>query len=172
MGRVVLKHYGITEEIPEFQDLREVDAMLEERAAQWKDEYIRQGVMIGKAEGISIGETRGLGLALRDLLEARFGTLPQSVTSYIASSSDSNALRKLTLSAYHAESLQAFIDQLKRRYQAHVIVSSVKCNAACILFYRRHFYFNGVNRGKNDKYTTKFKLDISDISPLTPKQFR
>ena len=88
--------------------------MLEERAAQWKDEYIRQGVMIGKAEGISIGETRGLGLALRDLLEARFGTLPQSVTSYIASSSDSNALRKLTLSAYHAESLQAFIDQLKK----------------------------------------------------------
>ena len=96
--------------------------MLEERAAQWKDEYIRQGVMIGKAEGkaegraegISIGETRGLGLALRDLLEARFGTLPQSVTSYIANSSDSNALRKLTLSAYHAESLQAFIDQLKK----------------------------------------------------------
>ena len=80
--------------------------MLEERAAQWKNEYIRQGVMIGKAEGI--------GLALRDLLEARFGTLPQSVTSYIASASDSNALRKLTLSAYHAESLQAFIDQIKK----------------------------------------------------------
>ena len=80
--------------------------MLEERAAQWKNEYIRQGVMIGKAEGI--------GLTLRDLLEARFGTLPQSVISYIASSSDSNALRKLTLSAYHAESLQAFIDQIKK----------------------------------------------------------
>ena len=114
LGRVVLKRSGITEEIPEFQDLREVDAMLEERADQWKDEYIRQGVMIGKAEGISIGETRGLGRALRDLLEARLGTLPQSVTSYITSSSDSNALRKLTLSAYHAESLQAFIDQLKK----------------------------------------------------------
>lgn len=80
--------------------------MLEERAAQWKNEYIRQGVMIGKAEGI--------GLALRDLLEARFGTLPQFVTSYIASASDSNALRKLTLSAYHAESLQEFIDQIKK----------------------------------------------------------
>ena len=110
LGRVVLKRSGITEEIPEFQDLREVDAMLEERAAQWKDEYIRQGVMIGKAEG----KAEGIGLALRDLLDARFGTLPQSVTSYIANSSDSNALRKLTLSAYHAESLQAFIDQLKK----------------------------------------------------------
>lgn len=80
--------------------------MLEERAAQWKNEYIRQGVMVGKAEGI--------GLTLRDLLEARFGTLPQSVISYIASSSDSNALRKLTLSAYRAESLQSFIAQIKK----------------------------------------------------------
>ena len=114
LNRVVLKRSGITEEVPEFQDLREVDAMLEERAAQWKDEYIRQGVMIGKAEGKAEGRAEGIGLALRDLLEARFGTLPQSVTSYIASSSDSNALRKLTLSAYHAESLQAFIDQIKK----------------------------------------------------------
>ncbi|RRD69213.1 MULTISPECIES: Rpn family recombination-promoting nuclease/putative transposase, partial [unclassified Desulfovibrio] len=81
LGRVVLKRSGITEDIPEFQDLREVDAMLEERAAQWKDEYIRQGVVIGKAEG----KAEGFGLALQDLLEARFGTLPQSVTSYIAS---------------------------------------------------------------------------------------
>ena len=80
--------------------------MLEERAVQWKNEYIRQGVMIGKAEGI--------GLTLRDLLEARFGTLPQSMISYIASSSDSNALRKLTLSAYRAESLQSFIAQIKK----------------------------------------------------------
>ena len=105
LGRVVLKRSGITEDIPEFQDLREVDAMLEERAAQWKDEYIRQGVVIGKTEGI--------GLALQDLLEARFGTLPQSVTSYIASSSDANALRELTLFAYRAESLQAVVDRIK-----------------------------------------------------------
>lgn len=84
--------------------------MLEERAAQWKDDYIKQGVVIGEARG----EVKGIGLALRDLLEARFGTLPQSVTSYIASSSDSNALRKLTLSAYRAESLEAFVAQLKK----------------------------------------------------------
>ena len=82
--------------------------MLEERAAQWKDEYIRQGVVIGKAEG----KAEGFGLALQDLLEARFGTLPQSVTSYIASSSDANALRKLTLFAYRAESLQAVVDRI------------------------------------------------------------
>lgn len=111
LGRVVLKRSGIVEEIPEFQDLREVDAMLEERAAQWKDEYIQQGVMIGRAEG----RAEGLGLALRDLLEARFGTLPQDVVSSVASSSDSEILRKLMLFAIHAESLQAFTEQLKKR---------------------------------------------------------
>lgn len=84
--------------------------MLEERAAQWKNEYIQQGVMIGKAEG----KAEGIGLALRDLLEARFGTLPPSVTSSIAGASDSNVLRKLTLAAYRAESLQAFMDSLNR----------------------------------------------------------
>lgn len=114
LGRVVFKRAGITQEVPEFQDLQEVDAMLEERAAQWKDEYI----MLGRTEGIEIGEARGeargIGLALQDFLETRFGSLPQSVASYIASSSDSNALRKLTLFAYRAESLQAFMEQLKK----------------------------------------------------------
>lgn len=118
LGRVVLKRSGIVEEIPEFQDLREVDAMLEERAAQWKDEYIQQGMLIGEAKGRAEGEAKGrvegIGLALRDLLEARFGTLPQDVISSITSSSDSEILRKLMLFAFHAESLQAFIDQLKK----------------------------------------------------------
>ena len=122
LGRVVFKRAGITQDVPEFHDLQEVDAMLEERAAQWKDEYIQQGIMIGeargeargKAEGKAEGKVEGIRLALQDLLEARFGRLPQSVTSHIASSSDSNILRRLTLFAYRAESLQAFIEQLKK----------------------------------------------------------
>ena len=73
LGRVVLKRSGITEEIPEFQDLREVDAMLEERAAQWKNEYIT----LGRKEG----EAKGLGRGVQLLLEARFGALPASVTT-------------------------------------------------------------------------------------------
>ena len=95
--------------------------MLEERAAQWKDDYIRQGVVIGRAEGMAEGraegKAEGLGLALQDLLEARFGLLPPSVTSCIASSSDATALRKLTLAAYHAETLQDFMDQMQKRQQ-------------------------------------------------------
>ena len=92
--------------------------MSEERAAEWKDEYIRQGVLIGEArgreEGEACGKAEGLGLALRDFLELRFGPLPPSVTSRIVGFSDAEALRKLTLSAYQAESLQAFLAQLQK----------------------------------------------------------
>ena len=132
LGRVVLQRSGITEDIPEFQDLREVDAMLEERAAQWKQEYIRQGVILGKAEGISIGEARGeergvrigeargvrigeakgFRQALLDVLELRFGTLPLPLTAAIATFADAGTLRTLTIAAYHAESLQAFMEHL------------------------------------------------------------
>ena len=199
LGRVVFKRAGITTDVPEFHDLQEIDAMLEERAAQWKDEYIRQGILIGEArgeamleeraaqwkeeyirqgiligeargeamleeraaqwkeeyirqgiligeargeamleeraaqwkdeytrqgiligeargrtEGEAWGEARGLGLALRDVLEFRFGRLPVSVSSRIAELSDAVVLRKLTLSAYQADSLQAFVDQLSK----------------------------------------------------------
>ncbi len=110
LGRVVLRRSGMTEEVSEFQDLREIDAMLEERAAQWKDEYIRQGVLMGEARG----RAEGIGLVLRDVLEDRFGILPSTVTSSIANVSDANVLRKLTVSAYRAESLQTIIDQIKK----------------------------------------------------------
>ncbi|WP_298069554.1 hypothetical protein [uncultured Mailhella sp.] len=90
--------------------------MLEERSAQWKDEYIQRGVLLGKAEGISIGEargeSRGLGIALRDLLETRFGSLPSSVLDYIKNSSDVDTLRQLMRDAARAESLNAFMSQL------------------------------------------------------------
>ena len=100
--------------------------MLEERAAQWKDDYIRQGVLMGLAEGrmeglaegrmegLAEGEAKGFGLALRDFLEIRFGALPPSVTSSLATLSDADTLRGLTLSAYRAESLEAFLEQLKK----------------------------------------------------------
>ena len=112
LGRVVLKRSGITEDISELHDLREVDAMLEERAAQWKDDYIRQGVLMGLAEGEARGKAEGVGLALRDFLEIRFGALPPSVTSSLATLSDADTLRGLTLSAYRAESLEAFLELL------------------------------------------------------------
>ena len=130
LGRVVLKRAGITEDISELHDLQEVDAMLEERAAQWKDDYIRQGVLMGlaegrmeglaegeakgRAEGRVEGKAEGFGLALQNLLEIRFGRLPSDVSASLAGVSDMDALRELTLSAYRAASLQAFMEQLKK----------------------------------------------------------
>ena len=122
LGRVVLKRAGITEDLSELHDLQEVDAMLEERAAQWKDDYIRQGVLMGLAEGrmegLAEGEAKGraegFGLALQNLLEIRFGRLPPDVSASLAGVSDMDALRELTLSAYRAASLQAFMEQLKK----------------------------------------------------------
>ena len=88
--------------------------MLEERAAQWKDDYIRQGVLMGLAEGEAKGRAKGFGLALQNLLEIRFGRLPSDVSASLAGVSDMDALRELTLSAYRAASLQAFVEQLKK----------------------------------------------------------
>ncbi len=82
--------------------------MLEENLAQWKKQYTDQVRQEAIAEGI--------GLALRDLLEYRFGSIPDSVTSYIDTSSDSDALRKFALFAAQAESLQAVIDRINKNH--------------------------------------------------------
>lgn len=109
LGRVVLKRSGITRNIPEFHELEEVGAMLEERAAQWKDEYIRQGVLLGKAEG----KVEGINLALSELLKARFGSLPVDVTARLSTASDTEALKRLIHSASTAASLQDFLHILE-----------------------------------------------------------
>ncbi len=74
--------------------------MLMEDAPNWKYQYINQGIEEGR------------GLLLLDLLEDRFGSLPDSVTSYIKNFSDYDGLVEFALFATHAESLQAVIDQI------------------------------------------------------------
>ena len=83
--------------------------MLAENIDQWKDQYRKEGY----AEGFAIGCIEGAGLALRDLLEALFGALPDSVTSYIENFSDLDALIKFDLFASQAPSLQSVIDRIK-----------------------------------------------------------
>lgn len=118
LGRVVLKRTGITQHIPEFNDLQEVDSMLEERASQWREELIQKGVLLGEARGeargISIGEARGISLAVQDTLKDRFGNIPPAVETFLAAITDSATLRKLLPLAYRAESMQAFMDGLRR----------------------------------------------------------
>ena len=65
--------------------------------------------------GEARGEAIGLGRGLQLLLEARFGTLPSSVISYISNSSDSSTLQNLMLSAYHVDSLQSFMELMKNK---------------------------------------------------------
>ncbi len=107
--RRVIQRTGIIKAMPDLQDLQEIGAMLMENAPNWKYQYINQG----REEGRGEGRGEGLGLALRYLLEDRFGSLPESVSSFIDNSSDSVALKKCILYAPRAESLQAVIDQIK-----------------------------------------------------------
>ncbi len=154
----VAQRAGIIGEDRALSDLQEVRTMLMERAAQWKGEYIQQGVIMGRQEGISIGRTEGITIgrqegiaigenrgisigrqegrtegisigrregisigrtqeaefALRELLEARFGLLPEEVSSAIAGIDDVQKLRELTRSVLWVESLDAFTDELKK----------------------------------------------------------
>ncbi len=87
--------------------------MLEENMANWEENWKEQYIDQGKKQGIMQGRKEGFCLALRSLLEDRFGSLPDSVTSYIDKSSDSDALRKFALFAIQAESLQSVIDRIK-----------------------------------------------------------
>ncbi len=97
----IVKSSGFIKDIPELQDLQEVGAMLAKNIANWEENWKEQYI------------DQGRGLLLRDLLEDRFGSLPDSVTSYIDKTSDSEALRKFALFATQAQSLQAVIDRIK-----------------------------------------------------------
>ncbi len=89
--------------------------MLLENAANWKNEYIQEGRTEGRKEGRTEGrkegEAIGCGRMLQILLEDRFGTIPDSVSSFIASS-DSEALTSLFRFANKAPSMQAITDHI------------------------------------------------------------
>jgi len=120
---------GMNEVNPDSLDLQEVRAMLAEKMTQWENNYIQKGVMIGEARGeargisigeargIFIGESQGVRLALCDLLESRFGILPEAVSSSVEAISDTQKLRSLTRSALQTTSLEAFLEEVKKSWQ-------------------------------------------------------
>ncbi len=134
----VAQRAGIIGEDEALSNLQEVRTMLMERAAQWKGEYIQQGVIMGRREGrregISIGRTEGISIGrqegiaigqsrgrresaqfvLRDLLEARFDTLPEHVASAVAGIDDVRKLHELTRSVLWVASLDMFMEELKK----------------------------------------------------------
>ncbi len=127
---LVAQQAGIIGEDEALSSLQEVRTMLMERAAQWKGEYIQQGVLIGEARGeargisigeargeargISIGESKGIRLALFNLLESRFGTLPEAVSSSVNEITDTRKLLSLNRSALQTTSLEAFLEEVKK----------------------------------------------------------
>ncbi len=126
MGRVVFKRSGITQPVPEFQDLQEVNAMLEERVAQWYEQWKQEGMIlgeaigkakgeaIGKAKGEAIGKATGLRLALRSILASRFGATNTELAAALEDIQDSSALQSLMEQALALDSLGAFRDILER----------------------------------------------------------
>lgn len=118
MGRVIFKRSGITQPVPEFQDLQEVDAMLEERVDQWYEQWKQEGMVlgeaIGKAKGEAIGEIKGLRLALRSILASRFGATDAGLAAALEGIQDSTALQNLMEQALALDSLGAFQDVLER----------------------------------------------------------
>jgi len=107
----------------------EVRAMLAERITQWENRNIEKGVLmgreegmtegisIGEARGISIGESQGVRLALCDLLESRFGMLPEAVSSSVNEITDTQKLLSLNRSALQTTSLEAFLEEVKKTWQ-------------------------------------------------------
>lgn len=100
--------------------------MLEERAAQWKDEYIalgrKEGEAIGEARGEAIGEARGeargeikgLRRAVLFTLTTRFGSLLAPVSAYVNGISDCEKLDRMILYAVQAESPQSFLEMAEK----------------------------------------------------------
>ncbi len=86
-----------------FRTLQEVNDMLFDNAANWKNVYIQ--------ESEERGEAIGRGTMLQLLLEDRFGTLPEVVTAYIKSS-DPDSLTSFAVFAHKAPSMQAITDHI------------------------------------------------------------
>lgn len=98
-----LRRLGFIQKISDFYTLDEVDKMLLKHVANRKNVYIQ--------EGEKIGEVIGCRRMLLILLEDRFGTIPEPVNSFIASS-DAETLYSFGLFANKAPSMQAITDYI------------------------------------------------------------
>ena len=79
INRIVLRRLMPGQEVPEVNELQEIDTMLAETVAgwtqQWKEEGLQEGLQQGRKEGRKEGESA----LLLKLLERRFGPLPNWV---------------------------------------------------------------------------------------------
>ena len=89
--------------------------MLEQRVAQWEQEFIRKGMLIGREEGIQKGLTLGReeGIAnqknlLLEMLARRFGEFPCGWEKIIKAITDDELIDELMLCTVTSGSLEEF----------------------------------------------------------------
>lgn len=94
--------------LPDVEDLDEVNVMLLDRLDEWaqsfKAEGLQQGMLAGKVLGKEEGKLEGEQRALRSVLEAKFGQLPESVQTQIQHA-DSERIMTWLVQAVQAVSL-------------------------------------------------------------------
>ena len=79
VGRVVLRNMGIQKSMPEFQDLQEVENMLAETVASWKDTWIAEGMETGLSKGRMEGMETGLSKGRLDNLAENIRALMETL---------------------------------------------------------------------------------------------
>ena len=107
INRIVLRRFNPKGDLPETQDLPEVQHMIGERIDIWKEQLIEQGMLAGKIEGMQQGmqqgklegklegvhegmqqgKLEGQAELLRRVLIRRFGILPAAVETQISAAS-------------------------------------------------------------------------------------
>lgn len=78
----------------------------------WRERYdeyaFNKGMFAGKAEGIQLGEARGIRDTLCDILVVQFGIISVRLVEKLRNIQDAVILRKLTMAVFEADSLNAF----------------------------------------------------------------
>ena len=88
------------QELPEVRDLMEVQTMLAERVKEWTREW--------KEEGIQQGILQSTREAVMDILELRFGVIPESIVKRLNEIYDPSILKMLLRKAVKLDSLEKF----------------------------------------------------------------
>ncbi len=96
--------------------------MLEQRIAQWEEELVHKGIMLGtergKAEGIVLGEEKALinqKKTLLEMLSTRFGEFPQEWSEIIFQIPDCASISQLMIGLLTAKNPDDFERLLKTK---------------------------------------------------------
>ncbi|AVR87329.1 Rpn family recombination-promoting nuclease/putative transposase [Thauera aromatica] len=87
--RAVLRHnrtYAI--DLPELDDLQELNTMLSQRIEKWAKEYLAAGEQKGRVEGLQQGVLRGEARVLARILTRRFGELPGWAEAHLSAATE------------------------------------------------------------------------------------